>query len=168
MYLIFSQIQQTDCKYTISKPMYQYRKIYLYKPSIQTACLSVCLVCQSVGLSVCESVTWGRVFCDSLVTPYSKLDFRVLNHHQFKTDAVLGHVTLDLNALLHKHDGKCKCLRCFLTKAGYSFQRFKIESWFHIVGTAAEKANLPILSLVIGTLFLKQSMGPRDIRECTD
>ncbi|KAK2192236.1 hypothetical protein NP493_36g04015 [Ridgeia piscesae] len=49
--------------------------------------------------------TWNEHFT-VLVTPYSKLDFRVLNHHQFKTDAVLGHVTLDLNALLHKHDGK--------------------------------------------------------------
>ena len=48
-------------------------------------------------------------FCDRLVTPYSKLDFRVLNHYQFKADAVLGQTTVDLNSLLHKHEGKCKC-----------------------------------------------------------
>ena len=86
------------------------KKIFLYKSKYTDRwsltvwpCLSVC---QSDRLCACVRLT---VFCDSLVTPYSKLDFRVLNHHQFKTDAVLGHVTLDLNALLHKHDGKCKC-----------------------------------------------------------
>ncbi|KAI0217112.1 E3 ubiquitin-protein ligase Su(dx) [Lamellibrachia satsuma] len=52
-----------------------------------------------------SSPTWNEHFT-VLVTPYSKLDFRVLNHHQFKTDAVLGYVTLDLNSLLHKHDGR--------------------------------------------------------------
>lgn len=43
-----------------------------------------------------------------LVTPYSKLHFRVLNHSSLMKDGLLGEGTIDLYKILAKQDGKRK------------------------------------------------------------
>lgn len=42
-----------------------------------------------------------------LVTPYSKLLFRLYDHSLLKKDTLLGEETLELYSLLRKHNGKC-------------------------------------------------------------
>lgn len=51
------------------------------------------------------SPSWNEHFT-VLVTPYSKLQFRVMNHFQLKADVLLGESTLDLYTLLQRHNGK--------------------------------------------------------------
>lgn len=43
-----------------------------------------------------------------LVTPYSKLDLKVLSSNSIRTDTVIGHAVLDLHSLLEKQNGKLK------------------------------------------------------------
>ncbi|RUS88330.1 hypothetical protein EGW08_003901 [Elysia chlorotica] len=43
-----------------------------------------------------------------LVTPYSKLDLKVLSSNSIRTDTVIGHTVLDLYSLLEKQNGKLK------------------------------------------------------------
>lgn len=43
-----------------------------------------------------------------LVTPYSKIHFRLYDHSTFKKDALLGEHTLDLFNVLKTRDGKCQ------------------------------------------------------------
>ncbi|KAK3772899.1 hypothetical protein RRG08_024084 [Elysia crispata] len=43
-----------------------------------------------------------------LVTPYSKLDLKVLSSNSIRTDTVIGHTVLDLHSLLEKQNGKLK------------------------------------------------------------
>lgn len=50
---------------------------------------------------------WEETF-PVLVSPYSKILFRVFNHHQFMKDDLLGETTLDLYPLLEKTSGKCE------------------------------------------------------------
>ncbi|KAG8188583.1 hypothetical protein JTE90_005940 [Oedothorax gibbosus] len=47
-----------------------------------------------------------------LVTPYSKLHFRVLNHNSLMKDSLLGEGSIDLYKILVKHDGKLEKLPC--------------------------------------------------------
>merc|ERR1719391_1733612 len=42
-----------------------------------------------------------------IVTPYSKINFRVYNHSTFKKDSVIGHCSLDLFSVLKVNGGKC-------------------------------------------------------------
>ncbi|CAH1779730.1 unnamed protein product [Owenia fusiformis] len=49
--------------------------------------------------------SWNEHFT-VLVTPYSKLDFKVLNHFSMKSDQLLGQVSLDLHKLLTLNNGK--------------------------------------------------------------
>jgi hypothetical protein len=42
-----------------------------------------------------------------LVTPYSKIHFRLYDHSTFKKDSLLGENTLDLYSVLKTRDGKC-------------------------------------------------------------
>lgn len=49
-------------------------------------------------------------FFYSLVTPYSKLDLKVLSSNSIRTDSIIGRVTVDLYPLLEKENGKCKCI----------------------------------------------------------
>ncbi|XP_013380651.1 E3 ubiquitin-protein ligase Su(dx) isoform X2 [Lingula anatina] len=49
--------------------------------------------------------TWDEHFT-VLVTPYSKLDFRVMNKCTMRADTLLGNATLDLHSLLTKQNGK--------------------------------------------------------------
>ncbi|XP_071091947.1 E3 ubiquitin-protein ligase Su(dx)-like [Haliotis cracherodii] len=46
-----------------------------------------------------------------LVTPYSKLDFRVLSQNSIRTDTLLGQTVVDLHALLEENHGKFNELR---------------------------------------------------------
>ncbi|OQR67291.1 NEDD4 E3 ubiquitin-protein ligase WWP1-like [Tropilaelaps mercedesae] len=50
---------------------------------------------------------WEETF-PVLVSPYSKILFRVFNHHQFMKDDLLGETTLDLYPLLEKTSGKLR------------------------------------------------------------
>lgn len=53
--------------------------------------------------------TWNPTWNDHftvLVTPQSKLEFKVLNKFHLKSDVVLGHHTLELYPLLKKNNGK--------------------------------------------------------------
>ena len=43
-----------------------------------------------------------------LVTPYSKLELRVLSSNSIRTDTLLGQVTIILYSLLEETNGKCK------------------------------------------------------------
>ena len=52
------------------------------------------------------------LFDFSLVTPYSTLEFRVLNHFQIKADQLLGVVSLDLHRKLTENRGACKYNSC--------------------------------------------------------
>lgn len=57
---------------------------------------------------VCRKSTnpeWNEHFT-VLVTPYSKLDFRVLNQNHIRANSLLGEVTLDLYPLLKEYHGK--------------------------------------------------------------
>ncbi|GFY77563.1 e3 ubiquitin-protein ligase Su(dx) [Trichonephila inaurata madagascariensis] len=54
---------------------------------------------------------WDEQF-PILVTPYSKLHFRVLNHNSLMKDGLLGEGTIDLYKILVKHDGKLEKLPC--------------------------------------------------------
>ncbi|CAL1273609.1 unnamed protein product [Larinioides sclopetarius] len=54
---------------------------------------------------------WDESF-PILVTPYSKLHFRVLNHSSLMKDGLLGEGTIDLYKILVKHDGKLEKLPC--------------------------------------------------------
>lgn len=53
-----------------------------------------------------------------LVTPYSKLHFRVLNHSSLMKDGLLGEGSIDLYKILVKQDGKCKF--SFLTLSSFN------------------------------------------------
>lgn len=46
-------------------------------------------------------------FMTLLVTPYSKIKFRLYDYSAFKKDAMLGEVSLDLYSVLKKHSGIC-------------------------------------------------------------
>ncbi|XP_015912196.1 E3 ubiquitin-protein ligase Su(dx) [Parasteatoda tepidariorum] len=54
---------------------------------------------------------WDEQF-PILVTPYSKLHFRVLNHNSLMKDGLLGEGSIDLYKVLVKHDGKLEKLPC--------------------------------------------------------
>jgi hypothetical protein len=43
-----------------------------------------------------------------VVTPFSKILFRLFDHSAFKRDALLGEHAMDLYNVLKKHGGKCK------------------------------------------------------------
>ena len=43
-----------------------------------------------------------------LVTAYSKIDIEILCKFTLKSDVVVGKVSVDINELLHTHNGNCK------------------------------------------------------------
>ena len=47
-------------------------------------------------------------FISRLVTAYSKVVIEILCKFPLKSDVVVGKVSLDINELLHVHNGKCK------------------------------------------------------------
>lgn len=48
-------------------------------------------------------------FYSSLVTPYSKIEFKVFDYKQLRANILLGQTTVDLYKLLKEHNGTCKC-----------------------------------------------------------
>ena len=58
----------------------------------------------------CKSSYHPKWQCDLtlVVTPYSKIVFRVYDHSILKKDSLLGDCSLDLYSLLKKHNGKCQ------------------------------------------------------------
>ncbi|BFZ19909.1 hypothetical protein BsWGS_22948 [Bradybaena similaris] len=53
------------------------------------------------------SPKWDENFT-VLVTPYSKLDFKVLSSNSVRTDTIIGHAVIELYPLLEKENGKFK------------------------------------------------------------
>lgn len=45
-----------------------------------------------------------------LVTPQSKISFRVVDHHNFRKDNMVGEFTLNLYQVLSHYQGKCENL----------------------------------------------------------
>jgi atrophin-1 interacting protein 5 (WW domain-containing E3 ubiquitin protein ligase 1) len=90
--------------------------------------------------------TWNPTWNDHftvLVTPYSKLDIRVLNHFQLKSDVLLGEAQIDLNQLLHQNNGKFEAVehKCELKLRGSSGSSGEINVVF--TGMSVEMSSFP-------------------------
>ena len=59
------------------------------------------------------------------MTPYSKLDLKVLSSNSIRTDTVIGHTVLDLHSLLEKQNGKCESLY-FLERTIFTYFFFQL------------------------------------------
>ena len=88
-----------------------------------------------------------------MVTPYTKINFRLYDYSTFKKDALLGEVCLDFYSVLKKHCGRCHKLDLGLdlrvsdSKNGASPSDTKIGT-LHIVldGLTVDLRQIPAAS----------------------
>lgn len=71
-----------------------------------------------------------------LVKPHTKILFRVIDHHNFRKDNVIGEKKLSLFQILQHFNGKCENLELTLGESFALFHRFYLKvifQWFLIV-----------------------------------
>uniref|UniRef100_A0A8C7IJA7 HECT-type E3 ubiquitin transferase n=1 Tax=Oncorhynchus kisutch TaxID=8019 RepID=A0A8C7IJA7_ONCKI len=56
--------------------------------------------------------------CNRIVTPFSKLIFRVWSHQTLKSDVLLGMATLEVSDTLKSNDMNSECLPCIVSRDG--------------------------------------------------
>ena len=64
-----------------------------------------------------------KLFLCRLVTPYSKIQMRLLHHSLFRRDTLIGEADLDLYPLLQCKDGKLSLLQKCFNLEGSSISR---------------------------------------------
>ena len=95
-----------------------------------------------------------------MVTPYTKINFRLYDYSTFKKDALLGEVCLDFYSVLKKHCGRCHKLDLGLdlrvsdSKNGASPSDTKIGT-LHIVldGLTVDLRQIPAASPPVVSIF---------------
>lgn len=79
----------------------------------------------------CISCSNWAVCFDRIVTPFSKLVFRVWSHQTLKSDVLLGMATLDVSDTLKSNDMKSECMIQRHTENTHSCFAYAFHFLFH-------------------------------------